>query len=334
MRTADKTTDAWTHYWRSGHLATCFTGKGTEHDFDARDFWTAFFKGFEDNAVLLDICTGNGAVALLAAETALAEGRKWFVHGADAADIRPHASLRNVPPALRNVRFWPGVEMEKLPFEDGAIDGISGQYALEYTDTARSIPELARVLRVGGRLGLLLHAADGRIVESSRATSQDLKRLFEELHILRAAQAAFSRLYPSAGVSAEREDLKKKHKAVLEDFEARLGELSAWAASDTASEIVEFVAQRLTELYANRDRYHREDIFNFLANLESELRHYRERMKAISHAALTETDVKGIAEAFADHGLLMEQPGHLRNSTGGDFVGWTLYGRRPHGETS
>lgn len=334
MRKEDKTRDAWTHYWRSGRLATCFVGMGHEQAFELREFWAGFFRDFENDAVLLDICTGNGAVALLAAETALEAGRTWFVHGADIAEIRPHASVRNAPAALRNVRFWPGVAMEQLPFEDGAIDGISGQYALEYTDRARSIPELARVLRPGGRIRLLLHAREGKVVESAAASLNDLKRLFEELRIFRSAQAAFTRLYPSGADPASQAEMKRKHKAVLEDFEARLDQLSRWAASEPVTDIVKFVAERLSALYANRDRYRPQDIFAFLRTLEQEVRHYRERMKSISRAALSEAEVTAISDSFAAQGLSMEPPKRLLGADGGDLLGWTVAGHRPDREMS
>jgi ubiquinone/menaquinone biosynthesis C-methylase UbiE len=47
---------------------------------------------------------------------------------------------------------------ERLPFVDGAFDGLVCQVVIPYTDEARAIAEIARVLRPGGVANVSYHA--------------------------------------------------------------------------------------------------------------------------------------------------------------------------------
>jgi demethylmenaquinone methyltransferase/2-methoxy-6-polyprenyl-1,4-benzoquinol methylase len=55
----------------------------------------------------------------------------------------------------RRVRFVTG-EAERLPFEDGEFDALTFTYLLRYVDDrSATLRELARVLKPGGRIGMV-----------------------------------------------------------------------------------------------------------------------------------------------------------------------------------
>ena len=59
----------------------------------------------------------------------------------------------------------PGVEVlaghaEELPADDGSFDVVIAQSAWHWVDEERAIPEVARVLRPGGRLALVWNGTD------------------------------------------------------------------------------------------------------------------------------------------------------------------------------
>ena len=68
---------------------------------------------------------------------------------------------------------------ERLPFADGSFDVVTVATAFHWFDADRALPEIARVLRTGGRLGL---------VWNTRAVTEPWTRDFDEL--LRSAQPA------------------------------------------------------------------------------------------------------------------------------------------------
>ena len=93
---------------------------------------------------LLPFATGAGTVCVgvdVAPEVGRA-GRELFAAHAPAARV---AFVRTAA--------------ESLPFEPGAFDVVICRLALPYTDNARCLSELARVLRPGGALLLKIHHA-------------------------------------------------------------------------------------------------------------------------------------------------------------------------------
>jgi SAM-dependent methyltransferase len=52
---------------------------------------------------------------------------------------------------------------EEIPLPDGSVDAVLVAQAWHWVDPARAVPEVARVLRPGGRLGLLWNRRDDRV---------------------------------------------------------------------------------------------------------------------------------------------------------------------------
>jgi demethylmenaquinone methyltransferase / 2-methoxy-6-polyprenyl-1,4-benzoquinol methylase len=101
---------------------------------------------------LLDVATGTGMVA-----AALAE-RGCRVTGLDQSEAMLGAArerLARSADLAQRVELVSG-EAERLPFEDESFDGLTFTYLLRYVDDrAATMRELARVVRPGGRIGML-----------------------------------------------------------------------------------------------------------------------------------------------------------------------------------
>ena len=52
---------------------------------------------------------------------------------------------------------------EEIPLEDNSVDAVLVAQAWHWVDPERAIPEVARVLRPGGRLGLVWNTRDERL---------------------------------------------------------------------------------------------------------------------------------------------------------------------------
>jgi len=61
-----------------------------------------------------------------------------------------------------SVTALPG-RAEEIPLPDASVDVVLVAQAWHWVDTARAVPEVARVLRPGGRLGLLWNRRDERV---------------------------------------------------------------------------------------------------------------------------------------------------------------------------
>jgi ubiquinone/menaquinone biosynthesis C-methylase UbiE len=74
--------------------------------------------------------------------------RGWVVSGVDAAEEMVGAARMRLPEAAERMLV---AAIESLPFEDESFDAVTATGVLEYSDVARSLAELHRVLRPGGR---------------------------------------------------------------------------------------------------------------------------------------------------------------------------------------
>jgi demethylmenaquinone methyltransferase/2-methoxy-6-polyprenyl-1,4-benzoquinol methylase len=94
----------------------------------------------------LDVATGTGMVAFALAQ-----------HGAQVTALDQSEAML----AVARARTHPGVtfvhgEAEHLPFEDGSFDALTFTYLLRYVDDpAATMRELARVVKPGGRIGMV-----------------------------------------------------------------------------------------------------------------------------------------------------------------------------------
>jgi demethylmenaquinone methyltransferase / 2-methoxy-6-polyprenyl-1,4-benzoquinol methylase len=98
--------------------------------------------GLPANSLLLDLACGTGDL------TRLAQGRGHRVIGADLSAGMLAVNATGAPLVQ--------ADCSRLPFPDGAFDGLVCGYALRnFTDLAGALVETARVLRPGGRVAIL-----------------------------------------------------------------------------------------------------------------------------------------------------------------------------------
>lgn len=121
-------------------------------------FWRDIFSRTPPGARVLEIGCGSGQVSLWAAEA----GRRLAITATDVVDA-PGAGR-----AHPDVTFVGGAPAEALPLPEAAFDLAVSNFALEYSDLERALPELARVMRPGGRGALVLHSAASTITGTSR----------------------------------------------------------------------------------------------------------------------------------------------------------------------
>lgn len=168
-------TSAWDQYWRDGRLASCGGEGGATYQSVIADGWRRFFSSISNAARILDVCSGNGAIARLAAEVASGANIRVAIDAVDAADLHPTGKS----PGDEMIRYSPRTPAEHLPFHDASFDVIVGQYAIEYTDLERTLAELKRVSRPDARIRFVTHAAGSVVVQGARAQLADVERLMQ-----------------------------------------------------------------------------------------------------------------------------------------------------------
>ncbi|WP_194757392.1 class I SAM-dependent methyltransferase [Aliidiomarina indica] len=163
----------WSQYWKSSNALSSFAegDAGRGYDGDVRTFWEFHLKDLDDNAVVVDVGTGNGALALLARQFAKQQKKDWTVHGVDAAAINPVEDVDGLPELkamLSEIQFHGETDMSKLPFDDASVDCVVSQFAFEYADKKAAMKEILRVLKPGGKLVMLAHHHKSTIMQDSK----------------------------------------------------------------------------------------------------------------------------------------------------------------------
>ena len=156
---------AWGQYWRetSASGSGCASGAAGITAACAK-IWREFAAALPREAKVLDLATGNGAV--LAHLGSVRADLKLV--GVDSAPDLGGA-------ATGSDRLMAGVAMEALPFEGASLDAVTSQFGFEYGETPAIAREIARVLRPGGSLRLVIHHADSPVVAQGRARREGLR---------------------------------------------------------------------------------------------------------------------------------------------------------------
>lgn len=181
----------WSRYWAAGALTSLSEDFAGNYDGEVARFWHDRFSELTPPASLLDLCTGNGPIALLAAAWAQQHAVSLAVTAVDAAQPRPDLApgLSAVERQLVDkVRFLGDTPVERLPFDDQSFDLVTSQYGLEYCDLAPAAAQVYRVLKPGAMLVMVTHAADSEMVKTMQDEMEGYRRL-GELKLLKLLRA-------------------------------------------------------------------------------------------------------------------------------------------------
>ena len=317
-------TAAWDRFWKYDRLASFGTGPGTgNYPAHITDGWRAFFQSLADGARILDLATGNGAVAVMAVEA----NRSFQVTGADLADIKPATFVSRGKPALKRIRFLARTPAEALPLADSSFDAVVSQYGVEYSDMDRSVPEAVRVLAPGGRLRFACHAAEGSVAAETRRAIADAEFLLDELDLTGRVAACFEAVLTiergrSSGQLAEIA-AQARYAAFRDGLKAVADRLPI--AADQA--MLASVHQTLTDLFQERQAHDLGALVAKANDLREEIAAHRERQQALLAAALSAGQITQLADRLGELDLAGIATGEQRD--GANLIGWTVEARRP-----
>ncbi|HEY0488693.1 MAG TPA: class I SAM-dependent methyltransferase [Telluria sp.] len=175
----------WSRYWSHGIAHSCGGTYGNRYDGAIGQFWRVHFEALPAGGRVLDIATGNGAVPRLMLDSA---ADTVACDAVDLAQPEPQWIGELAPQQRARVRFHGLQAAESLPFPDASFDLVTSQYGLEYTDLERSVPEIRRVLRAGGKVCLLTHHADSQPVRLALTELSHLEWLLAPSSLLETGQ--------------------------------------------------------------------------------------------------------------------------------------------------
>lgn len=308
--------EQWETFYRGGLIATCPTSADGGYDLEVRDAWVAFFSTLPDGARILDVGTGNGVVAMIAAETAQSTGQNWEIHATDLAQINP---LRDVPDAARRlagITFHAGVPTERLPFEAESFDAVSGHYALEYTDVPAALAEIHRVMKPGGNAQFIVHHTDSMLVNSARRSLNQGELVLVETKIFRRLHKLVTMENAVPGTT---ERVTAELRTAIQTVKQALQE----ARNVGTGRILAVTLDAVQKLLTARKELRPDAVGLEVDKAEAEVRASVRRLNDLMMHARTEQDIEAIEKTAAAAGF--DQIEHLPQFHGGNnLVGWQL----------
>jgi ubiquinone/menaquinone biosynthesis C-methylase UbiE len=172
-------TNAWSLYWSEDRLYSCVAQSSDEDQKVLNKLWQGFSQELEPNSRVLDLATGNGAVAdaLLSVNSALQ------VDAVDKASIDPKKFLKEHGNLL-NVNFHGDTDIFDLSFKPSTFDAITSQFGIEYAGLTEASVQVLRYLKVAGRFQFVVHHAQSGIILSSSNKIVELEQLTQQSGIL------------------------------------------------------------------------------------------------------------------------------------------------------
>ena len=289
---------AWSQLWRTGAAQSCpaLLRPDSEDGAALLARWRRFFASLPAAGRVLDLGTGNGAIACQALLASREHGLDLDVHGADLATTDPHQVAQSGDQMLAAIQFHPGVAIEALPFPDHWCDGLSSQFALEYARLDAAATQAMRVLKPGGRFCLLLHAADSALSQHCRDQHRQALRLLES-PLLDRLHSALSMIH-----QAQHTDTQASLTAAQDAITAL-----KTAMDDVAAQARQAADNRLTiDFLAAVGRLPAQAVTSDLAwlraqvvDLRQRLQAQAERLAAQAAAGLDETATQSLATRLA-----------------------------------
>lgn len=279
----------WSEYWSGGNLTSLPQDFRANYDGEIAEFWHSQFEHVPEHGKVVDLCTGNGAVVLLAAAWFRSRSRATNLYGVDAASIDPKVIANKYPDLARlllSITLIGGCPVEDIDLPGGEFDLVTSQYGIEYCDWQRAAVQVSRLLKPGGRFAFLSHAVSTDIVRYMETESLEYE-LLEEVGFLSGMRA-----YLQGGLSC------REFQHVMKQCQSVVSEKHQTSKSPFLGSILNMLASVVTMnepvVMQNRAR---------LDHFQRDISHGRERLKDLLRVNQAIQSNPGWIRVFEQQGL-------------------------------
>ncbi|WP_456372111.1 class I SAM-dependent methyltransferase, partial [Thiolapillus sp.] len=272
-------------------------------DGSLKQFWEERFANLPDNAAIVDLATGNGALALLAAEYSREHDKSFRITGIDYANIQPEA-LQQRHPLLEEIRFLVNTSMEATGLASASQDLIMSQFGFEYGDMPAASREVRRLLKPGGCFHAMIHHENSAILAQAREALAQIKRC-DKSAVAETATALVKlqqRLAREGKLSAaEQQHAKQLHQALSHSLE----KLRRYAQQLKDPSHVRMFTQSIMLLFDRRNARSitPEQRLQTIQRLMAENQSYKQRMKDLRSAAYSPADFRKLEKNLKQLGF-------------------------------
>ncbi len=260
----------WTQYWAQGYKTSFGDHYENSYDGIIKEKWMDVFTSLKDFSEVLDLCTGNASIIRLARDN-LTNFDKISFTGIDYADIQVKDDLSS----LKNINLLFNVDVENLPTKLSRYDLVTSNFGIEYSDINRSIIEVKRVLKLGGKFNFICHHIDSLIISESKCELNLLNKIFEKSQVLDSLESLILEL------KFKKDENRENHSELWRN---RLNEGLAILANQFPSNFYGCDFLSFLKFVLNPKIKNKQEEFLLF---KKELLGYKVRLEKMIHAALT-----------------------------------------------
>ena len=319
---------AWSSFWESGPLHSLPGSLDDNLAGPVAEFWQQQLAPLTNDQQVVDIGTGNGALPRLALDL-LGENCPT-IHAVDLSSVRPAWHQPDTTPSHQRVHFHAGIACEQLPLADNSQDAAISQFALEYSDLDRSLPEISRVLKPTARLALVMHHRDSQLMRVAAAEIEQLAALLADDGFIACARQVlpfFARIAHGQGTQVMNDPQAALHRQAFNQAADTLLQIrqrhplgGCIATSMTLiGDLIKRTAQGVSPL---------DDALAWLETHHTQLQQALLRNRELVDCALDQRALEKMATLLEQAGFTIHIQAPLRHA--GFLLGWQLAAVRIH----
>ena len=300
------TEEQWGRYWRHGTVTT-FGGRFADnYEGRIRDHWHRMLDQVPAGGKVIDLATGNGAIALISAEYGERLTREFEIVGIDSADIAParHLAGRGNARHLDRIRFVGNTRLEDTGLPGASFDLAASQFGIEYAEPTVAVDELHRLLKPAhATFAALIHHADSALLRQAKDGLAQVHAC-EQSGLHPALRDLHRRLHQLArrGRDPHDDDDARQLRSTVNERLAAFR--AAGAKSPDPSQIVFYVEQSMATFNPKLAKdMALEQKLAVLRDVAAETTAYGERMRDMISSALDDTEVGALAERLERRGF-------------------------------
>lgn len=302
--------DQWSRYWEKGTITTFHGRFGENYDGPVRDFWHGLFATLPGDARIVDLATGNGAVALLAAQYSYRQGSTFDIVGVDTADIDPARLFAGKAYArhLRRIRFLPRTPVAATTLPTASQDLATSQFGIEYAETAPTVAEVDRILKPRhATFAAMIHHADSAIVRQAKDGVEQIVVCAESgLHdAIRALHTQLDKL-ASRGKDPQQDERAKVQRTAINEHLSALNRESTRFRDP--GQIVYYVENSMATFNPTvSGGMSVDEKLAMLRQVSAETDAYRQRMRDLISAAQDDAAINDLVARLAASGFRIDK---------------------------
>jgi len=310
----------WSVFWRQGHSTTFGDYFKQGYVGAIAEWWQSHVNALQPDFAVLEVGCGNCSLLPALAKS----GKPGSYIGVDLASVDvSEVARQNLAATTIDVVVHSETPAEDIPEADACFDIAASVFGVEYSDLDRSLVEIYRVLKPGGKFLALLHH-DGSIVTtmSRRALSEyveeDVGTVVDALRTISKARDEtpdLSQLKNNTGAEEARRKINELAGRYLGNTNPDTGNATMFEFMSNALKFFRMMREDSTARAA------------FIDALTEEHAASRERFAQMVGVALDEGGVRQLEVKLAELGFGATSVNEIHSNN--DILAWELCSEKP-----